>query len=136
MKRIRATVIVVKEDKLLMIHRFKNGEEYFVLPGGTVEEGETVEEAALRELKEETSLEGKIGKKVSSFNDDDHADHELFEVIDAEGEVMLPSDSIEARISNDQNTFEPVWVNIKDIVDLKIYPGKTKGVLLEYFSNK
>jgi 8-oxo-dGTP diphosphatase len=132
MKRIRATAIVVRENKLLMIHRLKNGEEYFVLPGGTVEEGETAETAALRELKEETSLDGVLKKKVSSFNDDNEVSHELFSIECNDGEIHLAADSIEAQIMNDNDKYEPVWVSFSQIKDLKIYPGKTKEVLLKF----
>jgi len=36
--------------------------EYYVLPGGTVEKWEKIEEAVIRELKEETNLEGVVTK--------------------------------------------------------------------------
>ena len=51
-------VIVQRDSKILLIRRkrdpFKNR---LALPGGFVNEGETAEEAARREAKEETSLE-------------------------------------------------------------------------------
>ena len=45
---MRAGVIVYNPflDKILLIHRWKNGQEYFVIPSGTIELGEEPLEAA------------------------------------------------------------------------------------------
>ncbi len=59
-KRDRAQCMVCREDRLLMIEHRMQGRDFFNLPGGGVEDGETPEQAALRELKEEALVEGKI----------------------------------------------------------------------------
>ena len=53
---IAADVIIEVGDRIVMIER-KNFPYGWALPGGFVEFGETVEQAAMREAKEETSLE-------------------------------------------------------------------------------
>ncbi len=53
---VRVSALIFRDDKILLFHRFRDGNEYWVIPGGGVEEGETVEEALQRELWEETSI--------------------------------------------------------------------------------
>ena len=49
----RAQCLVVRGNKILTVKHRQHGIEYFCLPGGGAEEGETPEFAAARELKEE-----------------------------------------------------------------------------------
>lgn len=59
-ERNRSVAIIVRDEKILMekVHFFER--DFCTLPGGGIEEGETPEQAVLRELKEETGLDGRI----------------------------------------------------------------------------
>ena len=58
-----ATLICPKGDSILLGRRaFDPGKGEWGLPGGFMELNETLEEAAQRELKEETNLDGKVTK--------------------------------------------------------------------------
>jgi 8-oxo-dGTP diphosphatase len=63
-------VIFDAQDRLLLIRR---AHEPFMdrhaLPGGFVDVGETVEAAALRELKEETGVDGRIERLIGVYSD-------------------------------------------------------------------
>ena len=67
-----ATLICPKENMILLVQRaFEPGKGKWGLPGGFLELGETLEEGAKRELKEETNLNGKFIKLLghcSHFN--------------------------------------------------------------------
>lgn len=54
-------VAVIKDGKILIVRRVAGDSwgGYYEIPGGGVDEGETFEQAALRELLEETGLEVK-----------------------------------------------------------------------------
>jgi 8-oxo-dGTP pyrophosphatase MutT (NUDIX family) len=61
MAYIRAQALVVQNSRVLF--GYGKGIHYFI--GGTVEEGETVEEAAIRELREEANVNGTILFRLS-----------------------------------------------------------------------
>lgn len=60
MKRNRSQAVVCRDGKLLLVEHKLKGRDFFNLPGGGIENEETPEEAALRELAEEAGVEGRI----------------------------------------------------------------------------
>ena len=56
--RIRVSALLTCEGMVLLCKHRKAGREYWLLPGGGVESGESMHVALLRELGEETGLEG------------------------------------------------------------------------------
>lgn len=63
---ITADAVVIRNEKMLLIQRSDNG--LWALPGGIVEVGQTLASEALRELKEETEMNGKIIKLLGIFD--------------------------------------------------------------------
>ncbi|NJC97617.1 MAG: DNA mismatch repair protein MutT, partial [Anaerolineae bacterium] len=43
--RIRAGVVLIEDDRVALIERHRAGLDYYVFPGGGVDEGETQEQA-------------------------------------------------------------------------------------------
>jgi 8-oxo-dGTP diphosphatase len=57
----RARVVIVRRGRVAAIERFRHGMHYWLLPGGGVEEGETIAQAALREAAEELGVPVTLG---------------------------------------------------------------------------
>ena len=60
-------IALTKEDKLLLVRQFRFGVNDFTweLPAGLIDPGESIEEAARRELEEETGYIGRIGETIA-----------------------------------------------------------------------
>ena len=64
-----AALVPNQNGQLLLVKRaVEPAKGQWCLPGGFIEIDESIEEAVLRELKEETGIEGEIGKLVDFFS--------------------------------------------------------------------
>lgn len=71
----RAQCIVHRKGKILLVKHRRHGEEWWCLPGGAIEPGETPEQAAVRELQEECCVDGKIIREtgIAYYSAEDRA---------------------------------------------------------------
>jgi predicted acetyltransferase/ADP-ribose pyrophosphatase YjhB (NUDIX family) len=115
----RGVAVVARGAKLLVMARVLEGLEYAVLPGGGIEPGETPDEAAVRELAEECSLEG---TPVRRLFDGDHGGRPAsYVLVDApDGEPVLGGPEAEAQ--SPDNHYQPLWVTAGELPMLRLMP--------------
>lgn len=83
MSRIRVAGIVPIEGGFAFMHRVdvikrKDFQEYYTFPGGGVEEGESLEEGTIREIKEEFGINVKVIKKLYEMDSEKFNQKEYF----------------------------------------------------------
>lgn len=110
-------VIAVDDGDLLLIRRAQSpGKGQWTVPGGRVEGGETLAEAVVRELREETGLEGVCGPFLGWAERLDAAYH--FVILDFEVTVF---DRVEPTAGDD--AAEAAWVPLNEVVDRPLVDG-------------
>jgi len=129
-------VLILNENKVLFIHRIKYGKIYYVLPGGRIEDGETSEQAAIREAKEETSLDVEIDSLLwkirEKYKDIDNEGY-YYLVKNFKGKVELGGP--EKQRQTKENAYLLEWIPIDELNDLLIFPKGLKERIIEILSN-
>jgi len=102
-KQPKLTVDMLVEDgngRVLLIRR-RNPPHGWALPGGFVDYGETLEKAAVREIREETGIEATITAQFHTYSDParDPRHHTVTTVFlgQGRGEPQAGDDAVEAR---------------------------------------
>ncbi|MGB9880479.1 MAG: NUDIX hydrolase [Anaerolineae bacterium] len=113
--------VVVKQGRVLLVRRANAPNQgQWSIPGGTVELGETLAQAAVREVREECGVEIEPGDVLSTFDliqrDDKGRIRYHYVLIDlaaryVSGEPVAATDAMEVR-----------WVDEKDLERLDVIP--------------
>lgn len=138
MKRISARGIVIKGNTVLLLYRERKGETYYSIPGGKVEPGEKLEETAVREILEETSINVTPEKYLGVFVDTDKdKEQHLFICKYINGEPKLGDSEEGVKMAKDpSNFYRPEWIDLHTVSTLKIKPNIVsdffKGFIAKY----
>lgn len=67
-KLVVVALVCVAKDNAILLVKQDYGKRYWSLPGGMVESGESVDQAAIREVKEETGLDIRVKRVVGLYS--------------------------------------------------------------------
>lgn len=112
--RQAAGTIVVRDDAILLLyrHRFITDTWGWEIPAGAVDDGETWEQAAIRESLEESGWEPQSVTRLCSF-------HPANGLLDQTFHIFLSSDAVHRGEPHDRNEATRIeWLARSDVVDM------------------
>jgi 8-oxo-dGTP diphosphatase len=109
--------------EVLLMQRFKPERGvYYVVPGGSLESGESFEQGAMRELLEETNLEFVLGEKLyESCNPQSQRIAHYYVAHHILGEPCLHADAPESAL--EAGFYNPTWVPLEQVSSLPLFPS-------------
>jgi 8-oxo-dGTP diphosphatase len=112
-------VIVFRDDKVLLVKRANRpGQGLWAIPGGRVELGETLKEAARREVKEETGVSISPTEPIYVFEvieRDDEGDIRFHYVI-----IDLLAEYLSGEVNPGTDASEARWISSAELKELPV----------------
>ena len=123
--RVAVGAVVFREDRVLLVLRGKPpAEKQWSIPGGCVELGETLQEAAEREIVEEAGIIIQAKNPIYTFDvieRDENGDIRFHYVI-----VDLAADYVSGELSAGDDAVAVSWVSLEDLNERNVSDATRK----------
>lgn len=120
--RSRAGIILIEADRLALMERHRQGRHYFAFPGGGVDEGETDEQAAIREAWEELGVHVEILQKAAEVVRENKRRQAYFLVKQTGGEFGTGTGEEYNDPNPEYGTYHPMWMPMGEILNNNVVP--------------
>lgn len=131
----RVRLIIIRNNKIILIKRTVGKRIYWVIPGGKVEENETFKEALVREAEEELNIKIKVNKLLVKLNCmksglEDYKEYfYLCEIVSGE-----PKKGNGPEYQNDtyyKGRYDIEWREIEKLDKINIQPEIIKNIIIK-----
>jgi len=112
---------IIETDGGIILIKRKNPPPGWAIPGGFVDYGETLEEAVIREVKEETGLDINLARQFHTYStpkrDPRHHTVSTIFIATASGKPIAGDDAAEAKIFTGDNLPEEIAFDHRQILE-------------------
>ncbi|MEU4821831.1 NUDIX domain-containing protein [Actinomadura sp. NPDC023710] len=121
--------VAVENDRgdILMIRRTDN--DNWALPGGAIDLGESVTQAAIRETKEETGIDVEIAKLVGIYSDPKHVIHYTSNgEVRQEFTILLKGRVVGGDLRTSNESAEVRWMTYREVEHKRLDDSMRKRI--------
>ena len=112
---MRSAVIIKVGERVALIERIRDGQTYYLFPGGTVETDESLEAAAVREAREESGLEIRLGQLAAVVAFDGRLQY-YFWATPVAGEFGSGiGEELSSSSNSQRGSYRPIWLSIEQL---------------------
>ena len=129
--RQRSGIILVQENKLALIERYRAEKHYYAFPGGGVDKGETPEQAAVREAEEELGIVVKIKQKAVKVLFNGKPQY-YFLVEKLGGEFGTGTGEEYGEYNPVHGTYHPLWMPLVDVLTHNVLPRELAELVVRF----
>lgn len=133
-----ARAIIIEDDRILVMHRNKEGSQYFTLVGGRLNGGETPEQALVREVKEETGLDITSHQLVFTEENPEPYNSQYIYLCEVapHQDIALQEYSEEALLNKlSVNIHKPVWAQLSSFDKLPFRTPQLQAAIVDSIKN-
>ena len=127
--RIRSGIILIQNHKLALIERQRGDRHYFSFPGGGVDEGETAEQAAVREAQEELGIIVLIKQKIAEVIHNGNSQY-YFLAEQVGGEFGTGTGEEYGEYDPVHGTYLPMWMPLDDVLQKNVLPRELAELVI------
>lgn len=127
---MRAAVVLLEGDRICLIERRRAGKLYYLFPGGGIEEGETPQQAAIREAYEELGVHVELQRLLAQLSFKGQQQYFYLARIvggqfgTGQGEEFL------STADSKHGTYLPMWLPLAEAITVDARPRELCWALL------
>ncbi|MED4072251.1 NUDIX domain-containing protein [Priestia endophytica] len=134
--RVRGSALIIKNEAVLLVEFHDENGLHYNLPGGGVEQGESLLQTVKREAREEASVDIEIGEIAFLYeyaphlnNDKYGSVHSLTTIFDCS---LREGETPEMPEERDQNQTGVKWVPLDELHTIVLYPNLREEISAYY----
>jgi 8-oxo-dGTP pyrophosphatase MutT (NUDIX family) len=129
--RNRSAIILIEDNKLALIERYRAEKHYFAFPGGGVDQGESPQQAAIREAEEELGIVVEVKQQVAEVFFNGNTQY-YFLAEKLSGEFGTGTGEEYGEYDPVHGTYHPIWMPLADVLTQNVLPRELADLVVRF----
>ncbi len=127
----RSRAVIIRNHHIALIKRQRDGHTYYVIPGGGMETGETPEQTAIRESREELGLTISIERLLARVVFRGREQFYFRAKVTGGHFGTGKGPEMTGKYPAERGTYTPVWMPMKDLERINLFPPSIARLLID-----
>jgi 8-oxo-dGTP diphosphatase len=131
----RSRAIIIRNQHIALIRRQRDGQTYYVVPGGGREQDETPEQTAVRESLEELGLNISIDRLLARVVFHGREQFYFFARVTGGHFGTGNGPEMTGKYPPERGTYTPVWIPLKQVEHINLFPPSIAALVSNAFKS-